>query len=194
MISLHRLINMKTIFYIFFFLISLTAICQSDTVFIRHKNYETSDTSYPYKTDTIIFQSTIPGRFVLCGTKILPTGILGWLGDYGLNLEAVSRTDCKDHEPFSSGNEVESINKTDSTLEIETKIISNCCYSFLCDIPYNNDTILNLVYYGYGSYCSCDCCFGLTYRFKKEPFLGDIQRKFKYVMINGDKKTMKPLK
>ena len=48
----------------------------------------------------------------------------------------------------------------DTEMLIDINISENCCYSFLCDIAIINNSTINLIFYGYGTYCDCDCCFG----------------------------------
>ena len=57
-----------------------------------------------------------------------------------------------------------------------------------------NDSIVNLIQYGYGAtYCACICCFGLTYEFSLMREFSEFDR-LKKVMINGDERTLKKLK
>jgi len=87
--------------------------------------------------------------------------------------------------------EISVITLTDSTLNIEANIHDNCCFSFLCDAKEENDSILNLTYIGYGVNCSCDCCFGLTYKFNITKGFPKNCNYLKGVELNSDRKTLK---
>ena len=132
------------------------------------------------------------------GNKLLGTTVLTasnnnmnsrWL--HGIFLQKILKSEC-----LNSGSEKiapTKINlveiKNDSTLVIDININANCCHDFLGEIEITKDNVLNLIYHGYGSYCSCNCCFGLTYQMflvKEEDY--DFN-KIKSVMINGIKET-----
>lgn len=167
---------------------------QADTVFIRYDNNQFGEAKVEYKTDTLIFE--IPtARAVLHGTTVLP-----WTGNqqnakgYGLYLDKVEIAPCQQGERPKEEEEVLSVSQTDTTLTIQLNILGNCCHSFLCDIQIVNDSIVNLIQYGYGgSYCACICCFGLTYEFTLMREYSEFE-KLKKIMINGDERTLRQLK
>lgn len=175
--------------YIFLLITSLTR-GQSDTVFIRY-NMDISDEIPNYRTDTLIFDSPYL-RQIIYGTSVLPwTHNQQKAKNFGIVLKSVTGTDCKESGK-PSADEVVSIAETDTTLKIEINLWGNCCHSFLCDLEIIEDSVVNLVYYGYGAtYCACDCCFGLTYNMDKWNF--DRGKSLKSVMINGDRQTKKEL-
>jgi hypothetical protein len=180
---------------VIFSLISAAAFCQYDTVFIRHSMASIDKLSY--KTDTVLFKSSFTAKHILYGTMVIPDDQNPLLWGYGLNLYSVSRSDCNNHGESTDSiaqDEILDIIGTDSALSIGTKVNANCCYSFLCTTKIENDSILDLIHIGYGEMCNCGCCFGLTYKFGMPPPSPDAPKKLKYVMINGDKKTIKPLK
>lgn len=164
---------------------------QADTVFIKY-NKDKFEEKLNYKTDTIIF-NTPNARQILYGTTILPwTNSQQTAKNFGIALESVTSSDCKESGK-PTVNEVVSIAETDSTLKIEIKIWGNCCHSFLCDLEIIDDSIVNLKYYGYGAtYCSCDCCYGLTYNIEKWNL--EDYKVLSSVVINSDKRTIKKLK
>lgn len=164
---------------------------QADTVFIKFNN-DKFEEKLNYKTDTVIFD-TPNSRQILYGTTVLPwTNGQQFAKNFGLLLETATITECKETGK-PTGNEVVNIAETDTSLSIELKIFGNCCHSFLCDLEIVNDSIVNLKYYGYGAtYCSCDCCYGLTYNIEKWNF--EDYKFLKSVMINGDTQTIKKLK
>lgn len=167
---------------------------QADTVFIRYDKNQFGEEKIEYNTDTIIFE-TPTARAILHGTTVLP-----WTGNqqnakgYGLYLDKVEITPCQQGERPKEQEEVISVSQTDTTLTIQLNILGNCCHSFLCDIQIENDSIVNLIQYGYGAtYCACICCFGLTYEFSLLREYSEFD-KLKKVMINGDERTLKQLK
>lgn len=93
----------------------------------------------------------------------------------------------KSHERLSF------IEYTDSSLVAEWVIFANCCQSFACHYELKNDSVLNFIYYPYGTYCACNCKHILTYELIrsgddtwKEHF-----EKIKYVTINDRLKSLK---
>jgi hypothetical protein len=149
---------------------------QADTVFIKY-NKDKFEEKPNYKTDTIIFD-TPNARQILYGTTVLPWTLNQQIAKgYGLYLNSVSLTPCKQNDK----------------LTIEVKYWANCCHSFLCDLEVINDMTVNLIIYGYGAtYCSCSCCFGLTYNISTMTV--DEFDKLKYITINGNEKTKRKLK
>jgi len=174
------------------FLCWTVALTQSpDTVFIRlDHNF---DDTLIYATDTIVFESGMRKQ-ILIGTTILPgTHNQMDANGSGLYFQKVTKSDCHgDSYEKRSPDKINTIINTDSTLTVDINITDNCCYEFLCDISVDSSRTLNLIYYGYGTYCSCNCCFGLTFHLTKEksPEYSDI----KAVMINSNRKTIKPTK
>lgn len=183
---------MKTLFYIFFFIISISSSGQQDTVFIKY-NLDNDQDKIVYTTDTVLF-ATPMGRHILKGTTVIPwTHNQQIAKGYGFYFDNVTKSDCKkDATAERIPTKINSIVNKTNELIIDINISDNCCYSFLCDIQILNESTINLIYYGYGTYCSCDCCFGLTYKLTKE----DVPEltKIKSVMINGISKTMTEIK
>jgi hypothetical protein len=136
------------------------------------------------------------------GNKLIGTTVLTaseknmesrWL--HGLFLEKLQKSEC-----LNSGSEKTvptKINfieiKNDTTMVIDITINANCCADFLGEIEVTKDNVLNLISHSYGGYCSCGCCFGLTYQLflaREEDY--DFN-KIKSVMINGIKETETPI-
>ena len=163
-----------------------------DTVFIRY-NKDANYDRLNYVVDTVIFQSSMR-RHVLTGTCVLPaTRNQMAAREYGLYFKKVVKSNCQKEIEFEGfdPDRINSILVTDTTLMIDINITDNCCFDFLCDCSVDSTGTLNLTYTGYGTYCSCDCCFGLTYylliyKEKDTPEL-------KGVMINGNRKTLKAI-
>lgn len=161
-----------------------------DTVFIRQDH--NFDDTLIYVTDTVVFESGMRKQ-ILIGTTILPSTHNQIMArGYGLYLKNVTKTDCKGnaHEK-KSPDKINSITNTDTTLRIDINITDNCCYEFLCDISVDSTGTLNLIQYGYGTYCACNCCFGLTYHFAKEK--GPEYSEIRAVMIGDNRKTIRQI-
>ena len=183
----------KRLYLFFFLLLCQDALkAQVDTVFMRF-NAGGWD-SLHYVTDTLIFPSP-NGHHILKGTTVLP-----WTGNqenakaYSLYLANIIRSDC----PKTSGDQymehglINSITLTDTSLVVDIKIFENCCYDFLADVSVDTAGIINLIYHGYGSFCFCQCCFGLTYYFQRVDY-PDVEE-ISAVIINGDQRTRKELR
>lgn len=163
-----------------------------DTVYIKQP-FDLENGKRIYKTDTIIFPGSLH-KHILVGTTIL-TSTLNQQDakNYGLYFNKVDFSECNGDATIEFvPNKINSVINNDSLLLIDFNITSNCCYSFLCDIQILNETTLNLIYYGYGNYCDCECCFGLKYFISKEsvPDFG----KIKSIIINNNFKTSFKLK
>ena len=168
------------------------ALAQSpDTVFIRQDH--NFDDTLIYSTDTVIFESGMRKQ-ILIGTTILP-GTHNQMAarESGLYLMKVTKSNCQ-AEGYAKGvpDKINSIINSDTTLIVDINITDNCCYEFMCDISVDTTATLNLINYGYGTYCSCECCFGLTFHLKKEK--SSDYREIKAIMINDNRKTLKRIK
>lgn len=142
------------------------------------------------------FHSKAPiGTQVLAGSK--KNHSLRW--NTGFLFKEVELTPCQETgEPdLSLDKNISNIILTDSSLTVEFRILENCCNDFLCEAEYIDEETLNLIYTGYGSYCSCSCCFGLKYEFeiiRDDGVEGIDPNKLKYLTIGGDMETKRPLK
>ena len=172
------------------FLVALLALQASaqDTVFVRY-NKEWSE-EVKYVTDTLIFPGPL-ARQMLFGTTLIPSGRRYGLYEYGLTPQKVEFKECEGPGEHSGPDHIDTILLKDNKLIVSLTLYDNCCYSFLCDTEADEDGIINLTYIGYGSFCACNCCFGLTYIFDYEP--GPETVPPKAVMINGDRKTLKKI-
>ena len=127
----------------------------------------------------------------LTGTTIIPNTSNQQLAmNYGFILKDVENLPCDETGGKESlKNEIFEFVKTDTLWQIEVFITGNCCHSFLCDISIEENNTLNLISLGYGStYCSCTCCFGLTYLIEIESFT-DNHKDIQYVTVNGLEST-----
>lgn len=165
------------------------AISQRDTIIITYPN----DPTYLVKTgnDTIFIDTPTDGN-ILFGTTIIPvtSNQVGLYGA-GLWLDNLVDSPCNSSKEPSGIDNITSSTSNDSILTISLEITSNCCHNFLGDAELVDNSILNLVYIGYGGNCACYCCFGLTYTFRKEYPNPDIE--ISHIMINGDRTTLKPI-
>lgn len=183
--------TMKNVLFYLFVAFSSQIFSQSDTVIIVYpKNPEFIELK---KIDTILIDSPMDGQ-ILFGTMAIPTtsNQIGLYGTNGLWLNEMIGAPCNSLGEREVMDHVESISQTDSTFFVSIQIGSNCCHNFLGDAGTINDTILNLIFIGYGGNCACTCCFGLTYSFYKEEF--DFTIPLKWVMINDDRKTLYRIK
>lgn len=180
---------MKPLLLFSLLLSSFPLFAQHDTVFVR-KNTGWANDTLKYETDTLLFGSGSTRNF-LAGTMVLPSthNQMNARG-YGLFLSKVTKSNCQGNSK-SGQDKINSILRTDSTLTIDITIYDNCCYDFLCDIAVDSSSVLNIIYHGYGTYCGCECCFGITYHFTLEhlPEYGEI----KAAMINGYYKSLKKI-
>jgi len=164
-----------------------------DTIFIRHNSDWTSN-ELVYTTDTVVFETGMRRHYLL-GTTILPWTLNQQIAKgYGIYLNKITKPICiEDASMEGFGlDSIKSVLKTDSTIVVNLNIFENCCYSFLADISIVDKSIINLIYYGYGTYCDCDCRILMTYELKTENYQDF--KKIKSVMINGNRKTIRKIK
>jgi hypothetical protein len=183
--------TMKNVLIYLFIALSSQIFCQSDTIIIVYpKNPEFIELK---KNDTILINSPMDGQ-ILFGTMAIPTtsNQIGLYGTNGLWLNEMNGAPCNSLGEREVMDHVESISQTDSTFFVSMQISSNYCHKFLGDAGTINDTILNLIFIGYGGNCACTCCFGLSYSFYKEEY--DFTIPVKWVMINEDRKTLYKIK
>jgi hypothetical protein len=135
------------------------------------------------------------------GTQILPnsakTGFVRELSPYFLKSVSLSECQSSGESPdYELHNKLTEVAHTDSTLIINFSYIETCGSDFLCEVELLNNNTLNLIYYQYGSYASCRCCYGLEFSFGKHLFydpdfysqLDDLPT-IKYIMFNGKDKV-----
>jgi hypothetical protein len=163
---------------------------QQDTIIIIYPQ----DPIYLHKTgnDTLIIDTPTEGN-VLFGTTIIPT-TSNQVGLYGagLWLDNLTESPCNSSKEPSGIDKILGLTMNDSILSISMEITSNCCHKFLGDAELVDNSILNLIYIGYGGNCACYCCFGLDYTFRREHTDPDIV--ITHVMINGDRTSITPIK
>lgn len=183
---------MRAILLIPVFCVSLAAYGQSDTVFLRYDN-DKFDEKLTYKTDTVIFD-TPNARQIIYGTTALPMTVNQQLAkNFGLYLDHVTITQCKQEfvKRPDEINKVISVTEGKDSLIIEIKIWGNCCHSFLCDMQVVDDKTINLITQGYGAfYCDCTCCYGLTFHIG--TMRGIEYKMLETIMINNDRQTLRP--
>lgn len=173
-----------------FVLFSTLSLAQNDTVFVKYVDVRSDDQNYHIDT---LFQENMSRESYLIGTTLLPD-TRNSISCYNAGIwpTSVEMTPCNSHNEDRFGsNKVTDIQTTDSTLTITTKIIGNCCHEFLCDPEVDDNGILQLNYFGYGTYCSCNCCFGLTFKFRLDKFEG--MSKVVGVEINQEEATFRAL-
>lgn len=167
--------------------ISFFGFSQQDTVFIKYNTNWDSD-SMSYTQDTVFFEAPSVRNYLM-GTAVLPGYNKITAMGYGLELIKIEKSNCQDHSErvYNAKDKINSIIRTDSTIIVDVNIYSNCCFDFLCEPEIINENTLNLKYTGYGSYCACNCCFGLVYHFNILGYSDDID-KLKFITV-GDEPT-----
>jgi len=179
---------MKKAVILFFLMALSTQLCSqsSDTVFIR-RNHGWDDDIIKYKTDTIVFDSHFKSK-ILYGTMVLPDTYnqIYALG-FGLSLDSVSIEDCKQGVESVKDDRVLNISEDQGKMAVETELYGNCCHSYFCDVQILKDETVNLITYGYGTYCACICSYKLTFYFS---WLDHAPRKkIKSIIMNNDPAT-----
>jgi len=151
--------------------------------------------------DTIVVEKVVNRSLETDGKKSLSGTIILIASDrnmnsrwvYGVNLVELSSSECLEAQSETpASTEIKFIKQlNDTVLIISANIDANCGYSFLGEVEIVSENTINLISHGYGSYASCNCCFGLTYKIaliKDQDYKFD---KLKYVTINGiEKKTL----
>jgi hypothetical protein len=174
--------------YLFF---NLASYAQQDSLFVRYKDPAISP--FEYLTDTFPY-NTIDKRHFLIGTCIMP-----WTANqlsamtYGIQFDKLTKTNCSNNGAEYPKEEyrINSIQQTDTSLVVDISIFENCGYDFICDIEVDSNNILHLIYYGYGEFYACKCCFGLRYHFIIGKLYAKEEReKIKGIMINNRKKSL----
>lgn len=112
---------------------------------------------------------------VLVGSVALPMtpGQLQ-LMNYGIMLRGFSESPCMNEgmEPPSGSDHITGVQRSDNVLTITVQVSAYCGAHFLADAFVQDESILVLNYMEYGSWASCECCYGLTYVFEldDEPY------------------------
>ena len=179
----------------------MIALAQQDTVFLRYNIGEYRE-PLNYKTDTVLYTSS-NYRHIITGTSILPETYSQLdMRNRGYNFNRILVSGCADGSGYMDTGppeRVTSVTITDTSLAVEITIHSVCGSSFLVDGYINEkDSVLHLTYNTYGSWASCDCCYGLTYCFTRDNFWGGVKLdsaiKLKGVMIRDNFSTFKEIK
>ena len=192
---------MKKIFCILFLIIPFVAFGQSnewdnvyDTIMISHKEY-TDEKSF-FVTDTILSQP-FSGVNYLVGTAVLRTSNL-FFAEYYYGLDFYKVENAKDCDfDYDSINEllgIRYIDISDTLLIIKFNYTKQWMQDILCHIDIIDDKILDLKFIEYG-------LFGETFSFNTLTCFIKINKKnaekdfsdIKYVMLNGDKETLRKL-
>jgi hypothetical protein len=174
---------------VFAFLSMITLSQNSDTLFVRY-DLHNSD-KIEYTTDTLIRKSSFGPHFLFETVWITNTRHQLNALSYGLKPVKVE-SECEVRGIESGENRLVSIFQSDSIIEIEYKVASNCCFSFLCDFEILDSETINLKYIDYGTVCGCTCYHTLKYTLKKDFLDPENRRLFgelKYLTLNGELKT-----
>src|ERR1017187_1321497 len=188
----------KRLLLFFLMCCSIFAIAQQDTIFIK-SNIADYNKPINYITDTLLFPSKT-NRLVITGTGIIPeTGGQLDLRSYGLNFKKLLFSECNEGSGYMDKGPWQRINSiviNDTSVLVDITFHAICGSSFLTDVRFSDkDSILQIEYYPYGSWASCDCCYGLTYCFQRIDHWGDAKLIstliIKGVMIGENRSTFK---
>ena len=183
---------MKQVTIIISILISIHSsfgqVKEKDSVFVKSTISENE-----FRYDTLFFEKGIANPPVLVGTTVLKDSEKNFLlQNKGLYLDKIEVINgCNegiDPRTFKNYPKFEKIVRDSNSLTIDVTIISNCCYEFLGEAEVIGTDTLNLIYTGYGNYCSCSCCFTLRYTFdtSMEHYYNILEK----VMINNNQKVI----
>ena len=113
----------------------------------------------------------------------------------GYLLQSISVQECENTldglgEDDTYDHKITDIILKDGLFTVNFKVVENCCSHFLCEAEIENNT-LNILYYPYGRFCSCECIFEMSFTFEIDQDMSDILEKteIKYVMLNSYKET-----
>jgi hypothetical protein len=157
------------IFLIGFFHLNLSfgQEVENDTIFVKR----VVQTESP-EIDTILFKDgiSLAQPQILIGTTFLPNTnkMIGLLnkGLTPISLEIIEECDKSIHpKSFIDYPKFTTVKRDCNTLTIDVTVIANCCHNFLGEAEIIGDDTLNLIYTSYGGFCSCQCCFTLSYKF-----------------------------
>jgi len=173
------------LFFTLFAQINFAQPGDKDTVFVKRTIGENE-----YTYDTLYFERGISNPPILVGTMVLTDSQKNFgLLNNGIELTKLSVLNgCQggiSPEESRKYPLFETVTRDENYLIVDVTISANCCYSFLGEAEMQGDT-LNLISTGYGSYCSCTCCFTLQYTFDLS-LLEENDNSLNYVMINGKK-------
>jgi hypothetical protein len=168
-----------------------------DTVFMRYNQNTYYKDPISYTTDTLIFDnSSERERSILIGTTVLPwtSGQIN-AKNFGIdNLKSITLAPCSDDlEAYTMNDEIISVIETEKELIVSIKISANCCHSFLGDVDVYDENTINLITHGYGSWCGCMCCFGLTFHFDTMQEMEGYSQ-LEYIIINGQEGTRRKIR
>lgn len=113
----------------------------------------------------------------------------------GYILKSIEISECDDsidsEEDYSKDKSIQSIVINDESFIIKFKAVENCCSKFLCEAELNDNT-LNIIYNAYGSHCSCNCIFDMSYTFNYNTSFEEIdaeRTKIKNIILNGESES-----
>ncbi|WP_138434538.1 hypothetical protein [Winogradskyella algicola] len=111
----------------------------------------------------------------------------------GYILKAINISECDnsntDEGIYKFDKKIDSITFTNDSFTINFKAVENCCSEFLCEAEVINDATLNVIYNAYGSQCSCNCLFNMSFKFSYYNRLDDIKvpkTNIKNVVLNNN--------
>ncbi|WP_299520810.1 hypothetical protein [Winogradskyella sp.] len=116
---------------------------------------------------------------------------LKWENGYILKSIIVSECSELDNKEVADEEDkkIDTIFIDDNSFTIKFKAYENCCSKFLCEAELISNNTLNIIYNAFGSHCSCNCLFDMTYIFEFNTRLSEInveKSKIDNIVFNGD--------
>ncbi|WP_298239442.1 hypothetical protein [uncultured Algibacter sp.] len=144
--------------------------------------------------DTLKQKESEPKVIAPKGTQIFQNSEKLYDLDWGNGyiLKSIEVTECDNSvdgkDDFALDKKVQNIIIKEDSFIISFKVVGNCCSKFLCEAELNNNT-LNIIYQAFGSHCSCNCIFDMTYKFNFNESFDRInveRTEIKNIILNGD--------
>ena len=116
---------------------------------------------------------------------------LKWKNGYILNAINISECDNSntDESIYKFDKKIDSKTFTNDSFTINFKAVENCCSEFLCEAEVIDNATLNVIYNAYGSHCSCNCLYSMSFKSSYNNRLDDIKverTNIKNVVLNNN--------
>ena len=173
---------MKNLSLLICVLLSFQVFSQNtDSVFVTYKG----------STDTLIKTTSFEPNILFETSWLRNSKNIMKSRAWGISTKSVSNK-CTQERSERALNSLQFFNVTDTTFDVQYKVIENCCHSFICDVEVSNDSTINFIYHNYGNNCGCNCLhelnFSLGYNFMLDKERQDSFDKIKFITLNGELK------
>lgn len=146
------------------------------------------------KIDSIKQKESEPKVIIPKGTQVFRNSEklydLKWGNGY--ILKSIEASECDNSvdgkDDFAKDKKIQNIIIEENSFTISFKAVENCCSKFLCEAELNNNT-LNIIYHSFGSHCSCNCVFDISYTFNFNESFEDInaeRTEIENIILNGN--------